>query len=44
MGTITNSHKALVGKAEGEKPFGRPRRRRKNNIKMGIKETRQDVD
>ena len=31
-------HKVLVGKPEGKRPFGRPRRRRENNIKMDLQE------
>ena len=31
-------HKVLVGKPEGKRPFGRPRYRWKDNIKMGLKE------
>ena len=31
-------HKVLVGKPEGKRPFGRPRRRWKHNIKMDLEE------
>ena len=31
-------HKVLVGKPEGKKPFGRPRRRWEENIKMNLEE------
>ena len=31
-------HKVLVGKPEGERPLGRPRRRWEDNIKMEIEE------
>ena len=31
-------HRVLVGKPEGKKPLGRPRRRWKNNIKMDLQE------
>ena len=31
-------HRVLVGKLEGKKPLGRPRRRREANIKMDIRE------
>ena len=31
-------YKVLVGKPEGERPLGRPRRRRKDNIKMDLQE------
>ena len=31
-------HKVLVGKPEGKRPFGRPRRRWEDNIKMDLEE------
>jgi hypothetical protein len=31
-------YRALVGKPEGKRPFGRPRRRREDNIKMYLQE------
>ena len=31
-------HKVLVGKLEGKRPLGRPRRRCKDNIKMDLEE------
>ena len=31
-------HKVLVGKPEGERPLGRPRRRCEDNIKMDLEE------
>jgi hypothetical protein len=31
-------YRVLVGKPEGERPLGRPRRRWKNNIKINIQE------
>ena len=31
-------HKVLVGKPEGKRPLGRPRRRREDNIKMDLRE------
>ena len=31
-------HKVLVGKPEGKRPLGRPRRRREDNIKMDRRE------
>ena len=31
-------HKVLVGKPEGKRPLGRPRRRWEGNIKMDLKE------
>ena len=30
-------HKVLVGKPEGQRPLGRPRRRWEDNIKMDLK-------
>ena len=34
----TGVHKALVGKPEGKRPLGRPRRRWEDNIKMYLEE------
>ena len=31
-------HKVLVGKPEGKRPLGRPRRRWEDNIKMNLRE------
>ena len=31
-------HKVLVGKPEGKRPLGRPRRRWEDNIKMALEE------
>ena len=31
-------HKVLVGKPEGQRPLGRPRRRWEDNIKMDLRE------
>jgi len=31
-------YRALVGKSEGKRPLGRPRRRLEDNIKMGLQE------
>ena len=33
-------HRVLVGKPEGKRPLGRPRRRWEDNIKMGVQEVR----
>jgi hypothetical protein len=33
-------YRVLVGKPEGKKPLGRPRRRWENNIKMDLQEAR----
>jgi hypothetical protein len=38
MGEIGNESKVLIGKDEGKRQFGRPRRRLKDNIKMNVKE------
>ena len=35
---IRNTYRVLVGKPEGKKPFGRPRRRWEDNIKMDLRE------
>jgi hypothetical protein len=32
------AYRALVGKPEGRRPLGRPRRRWENNIKMDLRE------
>jgi hypothetical protein len=34
----TNHSRVLVGKPEGKRPLGRPRRRREDNIKMDLQE------
>jgi hypothetical protein len=31
-------YRVLVGRAEGKRPLGRPRRRREDNIKMDLRE------
>jgi hypothetical protein len=36
--TKRNSYRILVGKPEGKRPLGRPRRRWMDNIKMDIRE------
>jgi hypothetical protein len=35
-----NAYRILVGKPEGKRPLGRSRHRRKDNIKMDLKERR----
>jgi hypothetical protein len=35
---MKNAFKLLVGKPEGNRPLGRPRRRWKDNIKMDFRE------
>ena len=37
-----NAYRILVGKPEGKRPLGRPRRRWENNIKMDLTEVRCD--
>jgi hypothetical protein len=36
MGEMKNAYKILVGKAEANRPLGRPKRRREDNIRMKI--------
>jgi hypothetical protein len=36
MGEMRNAYNILVGKPEGKRRLGRPRRRWKNNIKMNL--------
>ena len=38
MGEWRGVRRVLVGKPEGKRPFGRPRRRREYNIKMDLHE------
>ena len=40
MGEGRGVHKVLVGKPEGKRPLGRPRRRWEDNIKMDLQEVR----
>jgi hypothetical protein len=45
MGAKRNAYRLLVGKAEGKRPLGRPRRRWVDNIRMDLGEVRwSDVD
>jgi hypothetical protein len=39
MGEGRNVYRVLVGKPEGKRPFGRPRRRWEDGIKMDLMET-----
>ena len=38
MGEGRGVHRVLVGKPEGKRPLGRPRRRWEDNMKMGLQE------
>jgi hypothetical protein len=38
MGEGRNLHRVLVGKPEGKRPLGRPRRRWEDGIKMDLEE------
>jgi hypothetical protein len=38
MGETRNAYRILVGKPEGKRPLGRPRRRCVDNIKMDLRE------
>jgi hypothetical protein len=38
MGERRGAYRALVGKPEGLRPLGRPRRRWEDNIKMDLRE------
>ena len=38
MGDDRGVHRVLVGKPEGKRPLGGPRRRREDNIKMDLQE------
>jgi hypothetical protein len=40
MGEKGNAYRILLGKPEGKRPLGRPRRRWVDNIKMGLREIR----
>jgi hypothetical protein len=45
MGERRDVYRGLVGKPEGKRPLGRPRRRREDNIKMDLQEVGYgDVD
>jgi hypothetical protein len=43
MGEKRNVHRLLVGKPEGKRPLGRPRRKWIDNIKMDLLETGLNV-
>jgi hypothetical protein len=38
MGDGRGVYRVLIGRPEGKRPLGRPRRRWKNNIKMDLRE------
>jgi hypothetical protein len=38
MGKVRGAYNILVGRPEGRRPLGRPRRRWEGNIKMDLKE------
>jgi hypothetical protein len=38
MGEERGVHRVMVGKPEGKRPLGRPRRRWEDNIKMDVEE------
>ena len=44
MGEGRGVYRVLVGKSEGKKPLGRPRRRWEGNIKMDLQEVRGDCE
>jgi len=44
MGEGRGVHRVLVGKPEGKRPLGRPRRRWDDNIKMDLRELGGDGD
>ena len=44
MGDGRGVHRVLVGKPEGKRPLGRPRRRWEDNIKMDLREVGKDGD
>jgi len=44
MGEGRGVHRVLVGKPEGKRPLGRPRRRWEDNIKMDLQELGEGGD
>jgi hypothetical protein len=43
MGEVRGVYRVLVGRPEGERPLGRPRRRWDDNIKLDLREIETDV-
>jgi hypothetical protein len=43
MGEKRNVYRLLIGKPEGKRPLGRPRRKQIDNIKMDLLETGLNV-
>jgi hypothetical protein len=43
MGAKKNAYRILVGKPDGKRPLGRPRRKWVDNIKMDLREIGWDV-
>ena len=37
-GDSRDAHRVLVGRSEGKRPYGRPRHRQENNIKIDLQE------
>jgi hypothetical protein len=44
MGEGRGVHRVLVGKSEGKKPLGRPKRRWEDSIKMNLREVGGGLD
>jgi len=44
MGEGRGVHRVIVGKPEGKRPLGRPRRRWEDNIKMYLRDTWEGVE
>jgi len=44
MGERISAYRVLVGKPEGKRPLGRPRRRWEDNIKMDLQEVKCGMD
>jgi hypothetical protein len=43
MGEVRSAYNILVGRPEGRRPLGRPRRRWEDNIEMDLREIRFGV-